>query len=82
MSPSLASFGFIVFLGMFLPINSNLNLYMDAKETFRLLGEFAGYLSLRLGPGGTCFFLGVWVVALGLRTETVCKLSKTRFDFY
>ena len=54
MSPSLASFGFIVFLGMFLPINSNLNLYMDAKETFRLLGEFAGYL--RLGPGGTCFF--------------------------
>ena len=48
MSPSLASFGFIVFLGMFLPINSNLNLYMDAKETFRLLGEFAN-LSLRLG---------------------------------
>ena len=78
MSPSLASFGFIVFLGMFLPINSNLNLYMDAKETFRLLGEFAGYLSLRLGH----VFLGVWVVALGLRTETVCKLSKTRFDFY
>ena len=44
MSPSLANIGFIIFLGMFLPINSNLNLYMDEKETFRLLGEF-GLLS-------------------------------------
>ena len=40
MTPPVAIFGFIVFLWIIPKSEQNLNLYMDAKETNRLLGKF------------------------------------------
>ena len=57
MSPSLAFIGFILFLGLFIPTNSHLNLYMDAKETFRLLGKIIVVFT-KFYFVATCIFFG------------------------
>ena len=67
MSPSLACVGFILFLGLFLPTDSHLNLYMDAKETFRLLGEIEEFSSIYFLFNK--LLLHFWTVDAGLLKE-------------